>query len=201
MTKLKDIFLNLEKKIGTEGAFNILMVEYGARKSFFEALRFSTMRKLNNYMKKYRNLLVDFKNIDVYVFEIHENKQFNEIMIRFMVFHKKYEKKVKKIKTYTDHKLIGYMLDYSCPKDLGDKPIVSYILSLIKDEKLIYVHNWIDPNKVNILKQKKQFLFSYGCPTDRPKDYNNIKRIGNKCMDLIKTLGLPYKIEITQTFE
>ena len=34
MTKLKDIFLNLEKKIGTEGAFNILMVEYGASKSF-----------------------------------------------------------------------------------------------------------------------------------------------------------------------
>lgn len=200
MKTLKNTFLHLEKKIGTEGAFNILMVEYGVRKSFFEALRFSTMRKLDNYMKKYKTLLVNFKNIDLYVFEIKENKQWKEIAIRFMVYHKKYEKDVKKIKALDDHKLIGYMLDYSCPKDLGDKSKVSYRLSLIKNKKIIYKHNWIDPNKVNILKQNKELLFTYGCPTDRPKDYNNIKRIGKKCMNLIKKIGLPYRIEIIQTF-
>ena len=41
----KNIFFNLERKLGTEGAFNILMVANNVRKSFFEALRFRTTRK------------------------------------------------------------------------------------------------------------------------------------------------------------
>ena len=92
-------FLDLEKIIGTEGAFNILMVENEIRKSFFVALRFSTLLKLNKYMKKYKILLEKFKNIDIYIFEIDKNDP-NQIIIRFMVYQKKYENQIKKIKSY-----------------------------------------------------------------------------------------------------
>jgi len=196
MKGLRDTFLHLEKVLGTEGAFNILMVEENIRKSFFEALVFSTLRRLDNYMKKYSKLLVGLKNIDLYIFEIKEDTQYNQHTIRFMVYNKKYEIDVKRIKTYTDHKLIGYMLDYSCPSDLGKPGKVSYALSLVKDVKCCYQHNWIDPGRVNVLKQQREQLFAYNCPTNRDKDYANVERIGKKCIALIKKMGLPYRIEI-----
>ena len=192
-------FLDLEKVIGTEAAFNILMVENNIRKSFFEALRFSTMLKLNKYMKKYKILLEKFTNIDLYIFEIDENSP--QIIIRFMVYHKKYENDVKKIKSYKDHKEIGYMLDYSCPRNLDDNSKVMYSLILIKDEPNIYQHNWINPNKINILKKTKTQLFSYGCTKIKEQDYNNINMIGTKCIKLLKYLNLPYKISVSITYQ
>ena len=188
-------FLDLEKIIGTEGAFNILMVENEIRKSFFEALRFSTILKLNKYMKKYKILLEKFKNIDIYIFEIDKNDP-TQIIVRFMVYQKKYEKQIKKIKSYKNHKEIGYMLDYSCPSNYG-KGKVGYSLILNKDKPNIYQHNWIDPNKVNILKQTQTQLFNYVCSKDEDRDYKNISIIGKKCMDLIRQLKLPYEITIT----
>jgi len=195
----KNIFFNLERKLGTEGAFNILMVANNVRKSFFEALRFRTTRKLNNYMVKYKELISVFKNIDIYIFEIKENKEQDIYTIRFMIFNKKHEKDIKKLKLPLNHKLMGKLLDYSCPHDLKKKFKFSYGVVLIKNIKKIYQHGSFDPNKVYILKQYRTLLFRYGCLTNNPNDYNNIKNIGEKCMTLIKKLDLPYRIEIEMT--
>lgn len=202
MILTKNHFFDLEKKIGTEGAFNILMVVNEIRKSFFEALRFSTIIKLNNYMKKYKELLDNFTNIDIHIIGIDDKNTYsNEIIIRFMVYQKKYEAMIKDIKSSINHKQIGYLLDYSCPSNLGGTSKIAYTLTLIKNKnECIYQPNWIDPTKINILKQNNTILFSYRCIKEETKHYNSINIIGKKCMKLIKKLELPYNISITITY-
>jgi hypothetical protein len=195
MKTLKNIFQHLETIIGTEGAFNVFMVEYKVRKSFFEALVFSTILKLNNYMKKYKTLLIKFKNIDLYIFEIVKNIEC-QYTVRFMIYQKIYEKDIKKIKSYKDHKQIGYMLDYSCPKNIDGKNKVSYSLYIIKDKYIYYKPKWLNPNKIIKINQNNIPLFSYVCTHDKLDDFNNIKKIGKKCMNLISTMKLPYTISI-----
>jgi hypothetical protein len=195
----KDKFLFLEPKIGTEAAFNIIMVANDIRNMYLEGLVFKKLNLVNDYIENYKKLIGDITNIDLHIFEIKEDNKDKLVYIRFIIYNKKYETDVKKIKSFDQHKLIGKLLNYSCPRNLGKKVKIHYRLSLDKNDKKIYQHYWNNPSKILILDQTSEQLFTYVCTKDSIIDYTNIHNIAIKCKNLLKDMKLQHNISIETT--
>ena len=156
----KKKFGQIERTYTTESALNIFMVQRKIRPAFFDGAEFETQKDMEKYKKKYERMINSF-GLKVKFFERAGDYEY---ILDCLVYNSSVSKNVEKQKSMLDHKKVGNVLGFPCPRNLDDKQKRDFFYELQFHKKTAYVDDWMG----GIEKYKPEHrewlqIFAYNC--------------------------------------